>query len=713
MKKARLDEILLRLGIVNEDQLKKALLRQKSRRGKLGSHLLYYQFITEDQLVHALEEQFNISGIQLSNQKIHKDVLQNVPVDLAEEHVAMPFRFDSENGILYIAIADPENKIAVAAIRRASGASTVITHVAPEMVIHNMIASLYRGKRLDQSINKIIDLPDLFENEAENQSGLLPAQMEQDSPKKPQTSVLMFTKQVFLKNVLPSIFEREGLQLSVVSTTEQLAEMLQTTPCQRMLVSEDVQEELERFVAEGRNRTSFPEIAVFRTVTSALMENPVPYSMIFRSLLMAVRHIAERQSSGWSWSPPYALISNDVREVGRCLRLRPIVVDGLQIASHLLTPITDTAYETSDLTSSSALNIFRDLEKSIQIAQSLNFPWDISECLRLLNTVIPAPKDGTASTDPIGETTTATWILALVWYRHLTLRHIRGDSEDIGVLKSKIRQQAGRLAPSSIVEVYIRVLEQSSGRARTGIATDIFIVGDIRSVSSNFVEGLRHHGFRTVEIKDFQAFKPLYLRRRPDAILINVDESSSDAGGFCQYVRKDMNDSVTALFAITHQDDLSFFLNLVENGFSDVFALPLKHEVIIARISNTLSTREREGGQSLGPQGFRATFNDLSFVDLIQALAGGAKNVRILIENSSGEKADIFVRQGQIVYATCGNTTSVDAVYKVIRWRDDGSFRIVPTNEFPSVNVSVSNESILLEGCRLMDESDAENSSEL
>ena len=40
MKKARLDQILLRMGAVSEEQIQKGLLRQKSRGGKLGSHRL-------------------------------------------------------------------------------------------------------------------------------------------------------------------------------------------------------------------------------------------------------------------------------------------------------------------------------------------------------------------------------------------------------------------------------------------------------------------------------------------------------------------------------------------------------------------------------------------------------------------------------------------------------------------------------------------------
>jgi len=44
MEKERLDQILLREGLVTENQIRQALLRQKSHRGPLGSHLLYFKF---------------------------------------------------------------------------------------------------------------------------------------------------------------------------------------------------------------------------------------------------------------------------------------------------------------------------------------------------------------------------------------------------------------------------------------------------------------------------------------------------------------------------------------------------------------------------------------------------------------------------------------------------------------------------------------------
>jgi CheY-like chemotaxis protein len=705
MKKLRLDEILLRIGAVSEEQIKQALLRQKSRGGKIGSLLLYYRYLTEDQLVQALAEQFGVSGVRLGTYEIPESVIKKIPVNIAEEYLAIPFKFDHEKGELFVATADPENTAAISAIKRTSGVSKIIVNVAPEIVIRNKIAFHYRGLRQSTLTNHIIDLPDLFEDETENQSKLSKLQTNLDMYPQHSTNILMFTNQVFLKNVLPSIFEREGLHVSVVSTTSKIAESLKATSCHRILISEDVQEEFESFVSEYKNITLLPEVTVFRTVGSSLMENPVPYNKMFACVLTAIQYIADQRTSDLSWSPPYALMSNEIMEVGHSMGLSRIVIDGLRVAMHLLIPSVFMSEDVLDPDRSQALNMFKDIETSIQIARSLDFPWDISTCLNFLRT--PAPdNDSEPELTKEKELSIAAGILALIWYRHHFLRTLSGGrSGDLEILKSKIRQQEGHLAPSSVVEAYVRMLEQTGHLF--GAGTDIFIIGEIGALSSGLVTELKHHGFKIVEAKNFQAAHKLYSRRRPDAILIHIDKSLSVANEFCRYIRKDAGDTFTALFAVTRRSEPSFLLNLMDTWFSDVLTLPLNSQVVVTRISKALSNRGKGVGGPVG-QGFSAAFIDLSFVDLVQALGSGAKSVRMQIEHSSGTQAIIFLRQGQIVHASCGDVKGVDAVYQVIRWRDDGSFRVEPTNEFPPDNVSASNDYILLEGCRLFDESEAE-----
>ena len=441
MKKARLDQILLRMGAVSEEQIRKALLRQKSRGGKLGSNLLYYRFVTEDQMVQALAEQFAVSGVRLSRCEIPEDVVKRIPVKIAEEHVALPFRFDREKGELHVAIADPEDAEALSLLRRTSGIPRVILYIAPESWIRSRIASLYHGRADALSRDQVIDLPDLFEDEKEKRSTRSAEPKETGEKTPPRAGILLFTGQVFLKNVLPSVFEREGVRLSVATSTDQIVEALKAAECDRILVSDDVREEFERFLSGAGSRVAVPDATYFRTVASALLENPISYEKMFESLLAAVRCIAAPRSAGFSGSPPYALISKEIMEVGRGLGLGRVVVDGLRIAAHLLTPPLEGSNGTA-IPAAPDANLFGDLDASIRVARSLAFPWDIAACMQLLGSAIPAGGGPHPKEEGERELSTAAGLLALVWYRHQALPSLRGGSG--GIPRPSSRSSAPR-----------------------------------------------------------------------------------------------------------------------------------------------------------------------------------------------------------------------------------------------------------------------------
>ena len=102
--------------------------------------------------------------------------------------------------------------------------------------------------------------------------------------------------------------------------------------------------------------------------------------------------------------------------------------------------------------------------------------------------------------------------------------------------------------------------------------------------------------------------------------------------------------------------------------------------------------------------GFRGTFRELPFVDLMQALAMSQRTCSIELEGKNGNRAQIYMRDGQMMFAECGNITGVEAVYAVMRWREEGSFQIGPVVEVPPENISLPNDFVLMEGCRLLDE---------
>lgn len=158
------------------------------------------------------------------------------------------------------------------------------------------------------------------------------------------------------------------------------------------------------------------------------------------------------------------------------------------------------------------------------------------------------------------------------------------------------------------------------------------------------------------------------------------------------------------MYAITSQNKSSLIMSLLDSGFSDVFTPPFNYDIIVARISKSIAILSELSTGSDKYRGFSGTFQELPLINLIQALAMSDRDVHIILERGEEDSADIHMRQGQMVYSQYGVQEGVDAIYKIIGWGDKGAFRIEHAQTFPQDNISQSNDFIIMEGCRKMDE---------
>jgi hypothetical protein len=156
--------------------------------------------------------------------------------------------------------------------------------------------------------------------------------------------------------------------------------------------------------------------------------------------------------------------------------------------------------------------------------------------------------------------------------------------------------------------------------------------------------------------------------------------------------------------ALTSQNKPALIMTLLDAGFDDVFAPPFNYELISARMSKSLVAQEQQGRGAQEQAGFGGTFRELPFVDLMQALGLRQRSCEIRLEGNNGHKAKIYMRDGQRVFAECGEFVGVEAVYAAIRWREEGAFQIGTVTEYPAENMSLPNDFVLMEGCRLLDE---------
>ena len=103
--------MLIEYGMITNDQLIKALRRQKRNGGRLGRNLIELGYIKEDQLVQILSKIYDVPALSLSQFTIEPEVLNLIPRDLIEKYQVFPVDFLKET--LTVAMVDPSNVKAV------------------------------------------------------------------------------------------------------------------------------------------------------------------------------------------------------------------------------------------------------------------------------------------------------------------------------------------------------------------------------------------------------------------------------------------------------------------------------------------------------------------------------------------------------------------------------------------------------------------------
>jgi len=107
----RLGDLLVAEGLVNHEQLQRALAEQKGGTEKLGSILVRLNLVNEEQLIGFLSRQYGIPSVTLSDLDVDVDILRLVPVQLAKKYEVLPVK--RAGNTLTLAMADPTNVFAL------------------------------------------------------------------------------------------------------------------------------------------------------------------------------------------------------------------------------------------------------------------------------------------------------------------------------------------------------------------------------------------------------------------------------------------------------------------------------------------------------------------------------------------------------------------------------------------------------------------------
>ena len=159
--KKKLGDLLFEAGIINQDQLKKALMIQKEKGGRLGKILIDNNFVSESQIMEVLEFQLGIPFINLNEIVIPEDVKRLIPYQLIKRHNVVPIK--CELNLLYVVMEDPLNFIAIEDLRMATSYE-IVPVISFKDAIMATINKLYGNETSDKAIKEFQKGNDLNNN---------------------------------------------------------------------------------------------------------------------------------------------------------------------------------------------------------------------------------------------------------------------------------------------------------------------------------------------------------------------------------------------------------------------------------------------------------------------------------------------------------------------------------------------------------------------
>ena len=107
----KLGEILIRSGMISEEQLQRALDFQRREGGLLGEILVKLGHVSELDIVQAITVQYGFPYLPLENYELKKEIGKVVPENVARQYCIVPL--DIIGNVLTIAMSNPLNDKAI------------------------------------------------------------------------------------------------------------------------------------------------------------------------------------------------------------------------------------------------------------------------------------------------------------------------------------------------------------------------------------------------------------------------------------------------------------------------------------------------------------------------------------------------------------------------------------------------------------------------
>jgi len=158
LRRKRIGELLVDENIITNEDLD-LVFEQKESDEKIGEALVRLGLVTEDRLTRALADQYDLEVIDIDKQHIDTDILTYISEDFARENMVFPIHLEEDK--LIIAIADPFDYQSYQNIRMMTGLDVELKLAPSSNILRNIIRYYSKREELETLIPELLKDRDL------------------------------------------------------------------------------------------------------------------------------------------------------------------------------------------------------------------------------------------------------------------------------------------------------------------------------------------------------------------------------------------------------------------------------------------------------------------------------------------------------------------------------------------------------------------------
>lgn len=676
----RLDEILLYEGLVTEEQIKHALGMQKEHGGRLGSHLIRNGWLTEAGLVRALTKQYHCEGVVLSEQVIGPEVLDLVPANVAMARTVVPFAYDGPRHELRVACEDPGNEELIKELEFVVQDCKVRLYVAAESALIAAISKYYViSSPLD------VDLPPV--------SASVPS----------RGSVLMVTNDLNADQHLRAILENASYGIVNCDSAEAAMEMISTQSFHAVLVRDTVAGDYLDLIDRLRKTSPRTRVRYFSAADHLVLDDDTTPAFadllvknldLFTTLLSSKANLPTNHAGGVG-----EMVDRLCRHIGLPDRDRLAITNAAYI--HDLAGYYYGDTETSE-------DCHGRINLTVKMLDSVNYSPMVVGILRATYLNLREKYTTRLPIETLGGNIVT---IVDIYCNHVAIgEKISLDKFD--QVHRKFHDLRGTAFLPEVVDAFLDMIQSELFTAQEGLRyNQVLLYCSASNLLGPIESRLKSEGFRVIGLSDLESLVDLYRRGNPDMVILYEIGSAAKVKALVEKVIKSgINITTTPTFLLTDGHIAAQMTSFLERGIEDLIPIDNSMNLLVTKLRRVCARIESKStARTAAPEptpttGAIGNLKDMNLIDLLQALGPSRKTVKLIVSDGKSELT-LFLNQGHIVYAKLGDTSGAEAVYRGLGWTS-GFWTIQPIDpaDIPPSNNDNSNESILMEGCRRLDE---------